>query len=231
LPALRELIRAQPAGVFGCDFPFGLPREIVTEDAWEDFVDEFPRRYSTAEAFRSACLAAAGGRELRRRTDREARVPFCVYNLRLYRQTYHGIRDLLAPLVRDGAASVVPMQTAYPGRALLLEICPASTLKRRGLYRPYKGRAPARADHRSRIVDHFEQTGRLSFASDVLRGEIVADPGGDALDSVVAAMTAFELTHDQAELERQLDPMDAIEGRVYVSASSNASRVALGSAC
>jgi hypothetical protein len=52
----------------------------------------------------------------------------------LFRQTCFGIRSVLAPLVRDGLVSVVPMQRPAADKPWLLEICPASTLKARNLY-------------------------------------------------------------------------------------------------
>ena len=62
-----------------------------------------------------------------------------IFRLRLYRQTYFGIRDVLYPLARDQQVCVLPMQSVLPDRAWILKICPASTLKRENLYlRRYK---------------------------------------------------------------------------------------------
>ncbi len=130
LTALRRFIAEAGASAFGLDFPFGLPRCLVVEKTWEDFLSAFSSRYPDAERFRRACQRAAGGAELKRVTDRETRTPFCVYNLRLFRQTYFGLRDLLAPLVRGRRVRVLPMQRAAAGIPSILEICPASTLKR-----------------------------------------------------------------------------------------------------
>jgi hypothetical protein len=130
LAALGRFIAGSGASAFGLDFPFGLPRPLVRQPSWQDFVLAFPDEYPRAEAFRESCRQAAGGRELKRLTDRQSATPFSPYNLRLFRQTYYGIRDLLHPLVRQGAASVRPMQPVEPDRPWILEICPASTLKR-----------------------------------------------------------------------------------------------------
>ena len=79
-----------------------------------------------------------GRKELRRVTDIEARTPLSPYNRRIYKQTYYGIRDVIAPLIASGAACALPMQAAIPDRAWLLEICPASTLELMGLRESYK---------------------------------------------------------------------------------------------
>ncbi len=140
LAALRDFIGRESASALGLDFPFGLPQALVKhKKSWEDFVLSFPGDYFAPEEFRRLCREAAGGHELKRLTDQETQTPFSAYNLRLYRQTYYGIRDVLHPLVRDQLACVLPMQSALPGKPWILEICPASTLKRKGLYSSYKG--------------------------------------------------------------------------------------------
>jgi hypothetical protein len=213
---VRELVAREKTAAFGLDFPFGLPRELVTEPAWEAFALAFPERYPDAEAFRRECRAAAGGRELRRRTDSESKTPFSPYNLRLYRQTYYGVRDLLHPLVRDGLASVLPMQRPAPDWPWVLEICPASTVKREGLPTSYKGRAdgPKRAA-REIILRTLEGTGRLVVESEPSRALILDDPGGDALDSVIAAYAVLRALRDPAGLTTE-DRDYRIEGYVYV---------------
>ena len=193
LDAVRALIAQAPHGAFGCDFPFGLPRSLVGEPDWPRFALAFADRYRAerAEDFRQRCLHEAAGRYLRRRCDDDARAPFCPYNLRIFRQTFHGIRDVLAPLVRDQLIAVPPAQPLIPGRAIVLESCPASTLKREGLYRPYKGKTVAHQAQRSRIVDWLRQSEQIRLDRADLLATLVDDPGGDALDSVIAAFATF----------------------------------------
>lgn len=193
LTALRAFIAGADAAVFGLDFPFGLPSRLVDAGSWDAFVLGFGERYASPEAFRDACRARAEGRELRRLTDSETKTPFSPYNLRLYRQTYYGVRDLLAPLVRTGAVAAVPMQAAAPDRPWLLETCPATTLKRLGLYAAhmsYKGRTPAHRANRERILAGIEAEGALLVQDDV-RQTVCDDRGGDALDSLIAAWATF----------------------------------------
>jgi hypothetical protein len=214
LAAVRELIAREPAGVFGLDFPFALPGCLIHEESWEAFARAFAQSFDTPELFREACRAGSGGRELWRATDRETKTPFCAYNWRLYRQTYYGIRDLLCPLVREGQAAVLPMQPALPDRAWLLEICPATTLKQAGLYHPYKGRAAGHRDNRVRILEAIERDGPLALPAS-LRAQVLGDAEGDALDSVVAAFTAFRVTRDPEALATARHARYALEGYVY----------------
>lgn len=229
LAALRGLIRREESSAFGLDFPFGLPRSLVKEDRWEDFVSVFPHHYPDPETFRDACRAAADNSELKRVTDRESHTPFSPYNIRLYRQTYFGIRDVLGPLlrpapsasevagVRDHQACVLPMQPALPGRPWMMEICPASTLKREGLYGygPYKGKGGEHYVARGRILEAIEEMAPLSLPAS-LRTMILDDPGGDALDSVVAAFAVLRALRDPDGLAVGSNEAYALEGYVYV---------------
>jgi hypothetical protein len=190
-PALRALLDfiAQRRGeAFGIDFPFALPAPLMKGLSWEEFVLDFPGRFPSAEVFRDWCREEGGGSEPSRRTDRESKAPFSPCNLRLYRQTFHGIRDILYPLLNRDLARVLPMQKAHAERALLLEVCPACTLKREGLYQPYKGRGREAA--RKRMVAALEDGYGLVFVDPGLRRRVIAQKGGDALDSLVAALAA-----------------------------------------
>jgi hypothetical protein len=215
LAALRDFVRREADSAFGFDFPFGLPRDLVVEDSWEEFVLSFPDHYASPEEFRETCRQAAADSELKRVTDQESRTPFSPYNLRLYRQTYFGIRDVLAPLVRDRQACVLPMQTALPGRAWVMEICPASTLKQESLNRSYKGKGQGRYVTRDYILAEIERSASLSIPKP-LWSAILEDPEGDALDSVVAASAVFRALRDPGRLAVGGSDVYALEGYVYV---------------
>jgi len=216
LAALREFIAQETVSAFGLDFPFGLPRELVNADTWEAFALAFPNLYVSPEAFRETCRVASGGSELKRLTDRESHTPFSPYNIRLYRQTYYGLRDVIAPLVRDQSACALPMQTPLPDRPWVLEICPASTLKHASLYWPYKGKSAKHALARERILEAIEQNGPPLSVPETLRTVMVDDPGGDALDSFVAAFTVFRALRDPVGLVAENDGVYGLEGYVYV---------------
>ncbi len=216
LRALRNFIVKQKGCAIGLDFPFGLPAKLVKQRSWEKFVRAFANRYPTAERFKQGCLDAAGSPELRRVTDTESQTPFSPYNLRLYRQTYFGIRYLLKPLVERRLASVLPMQDALPDRPWLLEVCPASTLKQEGLYLSYKGRNKEHRANRMQILRELERAGSLSVPVLSIRRAVLNDPDGDALDSVIAALATFRAVRNPATLAVRDNTPYKLEGYVYV---------------
>ncbi len=211
LAALVDFLLGERHAIAGLDFPFSLPETFIDAPTWGAFLRGFADRYPSPEAFREDCWRRADRRELKRRTDVEARVPFCVYNLRLYRQTHAGMVDVLLPLLDSGGARIVPMQRAAAGKTTITEICPASILKAEGLYAPYKGGGPDLRASRQRLLAYLVERGLLDPPPSSLGARIIEDRGGDALDSVLAAIGAGRVPE---RLPRP-DKLDLIEGRVY----------------
>ena len=212
--ALGEFIRKQKDSIIGLDFPFGIPSTLVKEESWEKFVLSFQATYDGTEEFRRMCRSASGGAELKRVTDVKLKTPFSPYNLRLYRQTYFGIRDVLGPLIMNNTVCVLPMQKPLPDRAWVFEICPASTLKREKLSLSYKGRGEIKRTSRERILESIQKTGVLIVKESSLRSAILSDRGGDALDSVIAAFATFRALRSGLVFDKN-SPY-ASEGWVYV---------------
>lgn len=212
--ALVEFLRRTGGCVVGCDFPFSLSAAMIPERSWPRFLAEFPRRYRSAAAFYRETHRRWG--EPRRVCDAVAQTPFAPNNLRLYRQTYHGLRNILLPLVGAGAACALPLQRPRAGVPWLLECCPASALKRLGLYQPsYKGTGAARARRRGAILRELEAHGALAPVPAPLRSRVVAQAGGDALDSLLAAWIAFQAVLSPGTLLPAPPDGAAIEGHVY----------------
>jgi len=214
LIALREFIRKRKDSIFGLDFPFGLPGNLVKEESWEKFVLSFEDAYKDPCEFKTACQLASGGKELKRSTDIETKTPFSPYNIRLYRQTYFGIRDVLGPLIRNDMVCVLPMQKPLPDRPWVLEICPASTLKQENLRLSYKGREEKHKASRVRILEGMEKTGALKINRWALRKTILDDKNGDAIDSVIAAFATFRALRNGFVFDEN-SPY-TLEGWVYV---------------
>jgi Protein of unknown function (DUF429) len=196
----------------GLDFPFGLHWDLVPERTLAAFVRAFPARYPTPGAFRSACRYAGGERGLRRRCDGEARTPFAPHNLRLYRQTWHGIADVLGPLCRAGA-QLLPLEAPRAGRLWLLETCPASALKLRGWYRSYKGRGTPQRDARGALLRQVRGEGVA--VPERWHAALLDDVEGDALDSLLCAWITWRAVRDRAVLLPHLSPEHHVEGYVY----------------
>lgn len=213
LRCITFLIAGSGACKAGLDFPFSLPSEMIGED-WTGWALSLGRRFADAESFRDWCRQTAGGQEKLRRTDIETGAPMCAWNLRVYRQTYFGIRDVLAPLVRSDLARVVPMQEADRRKPQLYEVCPASTLKAAGLYISYKETGPAdrvsRREARRVILEWLEKSCRVRFAAPELRRRALDDGAGNALDAVLCAFAAA-----RAWPRLSADPVERVEGRVY----------------
>jgi hypothetical protein len=217
LVALTAFLAEAGQAAIGLDFPFGLPLPLVQADTWTQFVVDFPERFPSVQDFRETCIRETCGKEHKRATDREARTPFSPYNLRLFRQTYYGLRMLVHPLIQNNRARAIPMQPPARGKPILLEICPATTLKRdprgRDLYQPYKGRGDLRRRQRETILGHFEGNGRVAFETPAIRERLLADPGGDALDSVLAAIgTRKGITEPP---DHPITPVHRLEGYVF----------------
>lgn len=213
LAALRQYLSGLGAYAIGMDFPFSLHRSLVPERTLVELLAVFAERYPTPEIFREACRAAGSERALKRRCDLEARTPFAPHNLWLYRQTWHGIAALLAPL-SAGGARILPVETPLGQKPWLLETCPASALKAAERYVPYKGRTSGHRAGREAILDWLE-AGGVSLESGVRRDTLLDDAGGDALDSVICAWIVWRAVNDPGRLLPALGPEHLVEGYVY----------------
>jgi hypothetical protein len=214
LSALLDFISNEKGSIVGLDFPFSLPAELIESQTWENFILWFREQFQTPQEFKQYFLDAAKGHELRRKTDHDQHTPFSPYNLRLYRQTYYGIRDLLNPVVRNHLAYTLPMQTPLPDKPWIIEICPAATLKREHLYFTYKGKDREQYKKRVFILKKLEMAG-MKIAQSNLRSKVLKDSGGDALDSIIAAFATFRALKNLVPFDYTHQSAYNIEGYVY----------------
>ena len=205
LSALRAWIQTFPAPICGFDFPFSLEASEIDRPNWRVWALETPDRFAEANAFRAHYTGA------KRQTDVAAKTPFSPLNLRLYRQTYWGIAHVLAPLIEAGALAL-PFESLRANATWLLEICPASLLKKHQLYFSYKGKSEAQRDNRARILSQIKARFGVATAPDM--DEIaLADTEGDALDAILSALcVARALERNQWKPRSNAE---ALEGRVY----------------
>lgn len=239
MPALVAKVIESPRSAWGFDFCFALPAAMIDAlapaAAGHATQLEVMSLWHDAATLRARCRQAGEGRELRRRTDREARAPFSPCSLRMYRQTFHGMVHVLRPLRRRPEVAVLPFDrlaaTADDGERLpfnraaggqqphvyLMEVRPASLL--RALELPasgYKGLGAGPAAGRQAIFRHLTAAGLVRPTARALRRRIIEQPGGDALDAVLAAVSAWRgyRGHDHAALRQDAD--FGREGFVYV---------------
>ncbi len=204
LSALRNWISGHEGAACGLDFPFSLQKEALGEENYATWLEKFAARYPDSQALRDS------GFDARRETDIAAKTPFSPLNLRLYRQTYHGIGEVLAPL-RASGARVLPFDTPENQKLWLLEICPASLLKREKLYLSYKGKSYSQ--HQNRAIIAREMASRVPFEwSAATEKRALEDSEGDALDAVLAAICTFNALK-KANFEAS--ETEKLEGKVY----------------
>lgn len=208
LTALRAFIAATPNAIFGCDFPFSLPKSLIKQDSWVGFLDDFA--YRDADAFREHCRRQTNGTEPKRETDKESGTPWCAFNIRLRHQTFHGLGRLLRPLVLADQAVVLPMQRPRADRPWLIETCPASLLISIEHRPPYKGRK--QRDVRLALVSELVRRGLFRELPSNIHRTVIENPGGDALDSILAAVSTAAALR---EIEAGRGGGDPLEGRVY----------------
>ena len=160
-------------------------------------------------------------KHIRRLTDIEEKAPFDPYHYRISYQTFHGMRDVLAPLRRRRHTAILPFQyrRLASARRVLVEACPASTLKRLGLphqnYKQPEGGPLTRKRLRTRrhILDGLS---RHVHIGDTDRRRIMRNGGADALDAVIAAVGALRSWRDTDHRGVARHPRYPREGRLYV---------------
>lgn len=191
--------------LWGCDFPFGLPIELPIgrpRGGWQDQLSHASGFSGSAKDFGLALVKMTerelGTKHVRRTTDRETQTPFDCYHYRIIYQTFHGMRDVLAKIADQPTVSVLPFQYAKLNRprtdSIILEACPSSTLKRLRLphqrYKQSGGKPPEESHKKTRRVIMKKLLEYVEM-SPHRRRVIMNDPGGDALDAVLAGVGAW----------------------------------------
>lgn len=218
---LVEYVRDDSVDIVGMDFPFGLPEALFDghgADAWRDVLEWVVGMDEDVNAFRSAC--GERGREatdgdsaqLRRETDWR-RGALCPYNVQIQYQTFFGFRNVLEPLADGEETVVVPQQGPPGGKTAVVEVYPAATFGRLGLYREgYKADDDIGVARRKTNVQGLTDAGieldREQF------DQYVTNP--DALDSLAAAHAAWTALSDTRRGGRS--KTRAFEGYIYCNA-------------
>ncbi len=213
--ALRKYFAKQRATVIGIDFPFSLPKALVKEKRWTDFIAAFGKRYDDVQDFTTQAKKAAGNQERWRHTDRELGKRSAPHKRRLAFQTFFGIRDILAPLVGEGLAAAVPMQEPIPRKPIFVEVSPPSSMRRARISPPFKGAAPLARRAREGVLASYERMGQLWPLPPEVRERVLDDAEGDALNAVVAAIAAAWASKNRDRWSLPSDSPYMIEGRIY----------------
>jgi hypothetical protein len=226
LAHLVDLIAASERALWALDFPFGLPVEVMGPGArWPDQIELLRGWGEDAYGLGLECLrrakALGGPMHIRRLTDSEARAPFDAYHYRIIYQLFFGMRDVLGALMGRRHTAIVPFQYRRLrwARRVLVEACPTSTLKRLGLphnnYKQPEGGPLTRKRLRTRRAILAGLAGHVGF-DEGQRRVMMRNPGGDALDAVIAALGAAQAwaCADHGAIARH--PRYRREGRLFV---------------
>ncbi|HMN96419.1 MAG TPA: DUF429 domain-containing protein [Phycisphaerales bacterium] len=144
----------------------------------------------SARGWRGACRSVSR-REPRRVADDAARTPMAPTNLRIFKQTWAAITQVLAPLVERGVvvAPFVPVGGGgvHSAAVVVAEGCPASAMHLRGWpVRGYKGAGDPPAERRREIVAALRASG-VPIPADAAR-RAIDDVEGDGVDALVLVL-------------------------------------------
>jgi hypothetical protein len=226
LSYLVERIALSEEALWALEFPFGLPIEVLDPGSlWAGQFDFLGAWGDDAYGLGLECLRRAkllgGPNHIRRATDTEARAPFDCYHYRIIYQTFYGMRDVLGPLRKVPRTAILPFhyRRLPTARRVLVEACPSSTLKRLGLpHQNYKqpSGGPLTRKRRTTRRDLIDGLSALVEITPRDRLVMMRNPGGDALDAVIAAVG---VTHAWASCDHRSvarHPRYPREGRLYV---------------
>ena len=108
-------------------------------------------------------------------------------NLRIFKQTWTAMVELLVPLAAAGVR-VEPLAGPAGSNVVVAEGCPASLLKRAGdSARGYKGRTDANRERRAEILATARKDWGLRIAGEAAR-QAVDGQGGDDLDAALLTL-------------------------------------------
>ncbi len=189
---LLERIRASAADgslhFWRIDAPVGLPMSTLASHGlggdWRT-VAEWMESFGGARPWRAA-LRSADRTEPRRMADSDARTPMAPMNLRVFKQTWTLVCEVLLPLAREGTVSIEPMMPVRGATVSVGEGCPASVLQRRGWpSRAYKGKGEPPQRVREEILRRLRGAGVRTSAA--VQRQAAEDTEGDMVDALILA--------------------------------------------
>ena len=166
------------------DAPAGIPLQTIrAHGIAENWLAsaQWSAQFGSPRAW-STKLREVSREEPRRKTDSESRTPMAPMNLRVFKQTWTFMCEVLLPLQSAGI-SISPM--ALTGsRVTVCEGCPSSVLQRLGWpAKGYKGEGEPPSRVRALIARRLEETGIP--ISKVMMQKIIEDTEGDLLDAII----------------------------------------------
>lgn len=156
-------------------------------------------------------------KDIKRHCDIQAKTPFSPYNLRIYKQTFFGMSEILKPLIILNNSSILPFDEPEEGKNIVMEVCPASLLKIRKdeikWPQAYKGNKDIHRKKRSEILEFIENCLNINYSDPTLKRQILEDPEGDALDSLLCVICSLRgLSYPELSMRNEFY---TTEGFVY----------------
>ena len=194
----RALVRAVLASradgrnhLWRVDAPLSIPAEIVREFGLaEDWmaVARWMQEQGSPRMWRTA-VRGLTRREPRRACDAAMSTPMSPLNLRVFKQTWTFICEVLLPLAEEG----VRIEPCVPGTSnavVICEGCPASVLNARGWpKRGYKGAGEPPRALRAQLLRQLGEWGVV--VPPAMAEEATRDEEGDLLDAIILATPPF----------------------------------------
>jgi hypothetical protein len=172
-------LEAERFDAAGLDFCFGIARGHgvagMPTTGPADLGRWLAACYPTPEEFKTAL-----GPERKRSTDRVRRSPFAPTNLRMFRQTYWGLRALAAVIL-----PVLPWSSS--AERVVVEVLPAHVASVLCPGCRYKGPGSQASAERRRLLAAAVSAARLEVPAEAER-VLLDDAEGDALDALLAAL-------------------------------------------
>jgi len=222
----RAITESQSDGrehLWRIDAPFGLPLECFAAGLPEGFlrdgsgdaavtwrsIAEWMASFTTARDWRGA-MREMSRREPKRACDREFRTPLAPMNLRVFKQTYTAITEILLPLADAGIAiEPVCMPANGYARVRVAEGCPASILHRRGWpTKGYKGGGEPPRVLREELIRLLRKDGLEIPSQNAV--EAIHDEEGDLLDAMILVTEPLGVA-----IPAELAATAAVEAWVY----------------
>jgi hypothetical protein len=193
---LVNMVLNSKGGIFGFDFSFSIPEIFIGESSWKEFIISFPEKWSSPQNFRNDLKTRFLGKEIKRNTEIESKVPFSSYNLWIYKQTYYGINYIINPLLRTKKVNFLPFNGINLKKINLVESCPASFLKRisknKDLSKYYKGKGEKHQNNRIELLGLLSKSYSFEFEKKEFIEKIYKNTEGDAIDSLICCLSTYK---------------------------------------
>jgi hypothetical protein len=197
----------------GIDFPFSVPETVANvvfnANTWKEMANNNIWMNIPPKTFRDQCKNVDSSQL--RDTDAMNRAD-CPYSIRVYKQTYNGIKNVLRPLLQQNISIAPIINTSRD--VTILETYPAATLAREkdlfaSQYKNGKS-ALSRREHNIRVLS---QRSELDI-SGISYNKVINNESGDALDSIVASLATYRATNTSSLFNHGKKP--SIEGKIFV---------------